>query len=113
VQSGVRYRLFALSHPAHYEAMFGPVGERSDELVQCARAAFEELVQHVWTAMAAGRLHSDDARNVAQQIWSSVHGAVSLEIGGRVLVEDPETNYRALLHLLVRGLSVPPTGPAD
>src|SRR5687768_10585889 len=25
IQSGVRYRQFALAHPAHYEAMFGPV----------------------------------------------------------------------------------------
>jgi AcrR family transcriptional regulator len=113
VQSGVRYRLFALAHPAHYEAMFGPDGERSKELIDCAGAAFGELVQHVGIAMAAGRLRSGDPMNVAQQIWSAVHGAVSLEIGGRVLVDDPADNYRQLLDLLVQGLSDPSAGPAD
>jgi AcrR family transcriptional regulator len=112
-QSGVRYRLFALTHTAHYEAMFGGRGEPSADLAECAGEAFDELVQHVLTGMAAGRLLPGDAREVAQQIWSSVHGAVSLEVGGRVLVEDPAANYQLLLELLIRGLSVPREEPAD
>lgn len=37
------------------------------------------------TAMGAGRILSSDPLEVAQQIWASVHGAVSLELGGLVL----------------------------
>lgn len=113
-RSGVRYREFALAHPEHYAIMFGRVlspGEGSRELVDCAGGAFGELVGHVATGMAAGRLRPGDARVVAQQIWSSVHGAVTLEIGRHVLVPDPEATYLAMLELLVRGLSIPDGDP--
>ena len=41
----------------------------------------------------------------AQQIWSGVHGAVSLELKGLVLTQDPAATYRAFLETLVRGLA--------
>ena len=41
----------------------------------------------------------------AQQIWSSVHGAVALELKGLVLTPDPEATYRATLQTLLRGLA--------
>jgi hypothetical protein len=42
-----------------------------------------------------------------QQIWNTVHGAVTLELQGLVLTPDPEATYRATLDTLLRGL-----GPA-
>jgi AcrR family transcriptional regulator len=115
-ESGLRYRLFALAHPEHYAAMFGGVlarNEPSPELKDCAGGAFGALVGHVEVAMAAGRLAPADSRDVAQQIWSAVHGAVTLEIGGKVLVEDPEANYRALMDLMMRALSIPAPPSGD
>lgn len=106
--SGVRYRQFALANRQQYLAMFGGAltsGEPSTELKGCAGTAFGELVGHVATAMAAGVLIPADPQGTAQQIWSAVHGAVILEMMGRVLVADPEANYLALLDLLIRGLS--------
>jgi AcrR family transcriptional regulator len=112
--SGLRYRRFALKNQQHYSVMFGSVlakGVPSPDLVKCATAAFQELVEHVSTGMAAGRLLPANANDVAQQIWSAVHGAVTLEMDGRSFARDPEANYRELLALLIRGLSVPSAEP--
>ena len=58
--------------------------------------------------MAGGSLATGDAYDVAQQIWSTVHGAVALELKGLVLTKDPEQTYYSLLDLLLRGLAAPP-----
>jgi AcrR family transcriptional regulator len=105
--SGVRYRSFALSHHQHYAAMFGgafTVGEPSPELQTCAGAAFAELVSHVSTVKAAGLLIDGDPEDIAQQVWSTVHGAVSLELQHLVRTPDPEQTYLALLDLVIRGI---------
>ncbi len=113
--AGVRYRLFALANQQLYDVMFGggPLagGQPSPELGAFASGAFQALVDHVSTGMAAGRLTPGSARDVAQQIWSTVHGAVTLELGGRSFATDPETNYLALLELLLKGLSLPSDRP--
>lgn len=111
--SGERYRRFALDHPRHYELMFGShqLSEYSPELLECAGGAFEALVGHVATAMAAGVLGAGDPRGFAQQVWCMVHGAVSLELGGH-LFTDPEENYRQLLDLILRGPDFSPGPPA-
>ncbi len=110
--SGMRYREFALGHPARYLAMFDDTLHQettADEVMEHARAAFEELVGHVRYGMVGGTVADGDPEEVAQQIWSAVHGAVQLEIKGLLQVEDAERNYRALLDTLYRGL---PPGPA-
>ena len=105
--SGRNYRRFALEQPRHYAAMFGirPSGAvETPELAAHGAAAFEALVDHVRYATAAGALRPGDPTETAQLIWSSVHGAVSLELAGAVLTPDPAATYEALLHLLVDGL---------
>ncbi|MGY1845467.1 TetR/AcrR family transcriptional regulator [Modestobacter sp. SYSU DS0875] len=106
--SGRNYRRFALAQPQHYGAMFGgrPLPtEGADELLGHATAAFEALVEHVRYAMARGALRDGDPVEAAQLIWSSVHGAVSLELGGAVLTPDPAATYEALLRMLLAGLA--------
>jgi AcrR family transcriptional regulator len=107
---GIRYREFALANQRHYLAMFGDglsSGPPSEALMLCSGAAFDELVKNVEIAMAAGRLQAADPRDIAQQIWSSVHGAVTLEMTGRVRTPDPEASYLALLDLITKGLVAP------
>jgi Tetracyclin repressor-like, C-terminal domain len=41
----------------------------------------------------------------AQQIWSTLHGAVALELKGLIQTEDPAATYRASLDTLFRGLA--------
>jgi hypothetical protein len=78
--------------------------EASTELVEHATAAFQALVDHVRYGMAMGALRPGDPTETAQLIWSAVHGAVSLELGGAVLTADPEATYEALLEMVMAGL---------
>jgi AcrR family transcriptional regulator len=112
-RSGQRYRQFALSHPQHYTVIFissaGHEAGENPEVEQHARAAFEALVAHVVYAMQSGAIGPGDPVDLAQQIWSTVHGAVALELGGMVLTEDPAVTYEHLLDLLTAGLTGGPT----
>lgn len=103
-----RYRRFALANPHFYAIMFEdaiPHEHDSAEVGEHAAAAFGALVRNVELAAAAGGIVAADAQEVAQQIWSSVHGAVALELKGLVLTPDPETTYRALAETVLRGLA--------
>jgi AcrR family transcriptional regulator len=104
---GRAYRRFALGHPQHYAAMFGAdmaLAEKTAELGEHAGAAFAALVENVRYAMAGGVLRTAEPVGTAQLIWSSVHGAVSLELAGLVRADDPTAGYEALLQMLVAGL---------
>ncbi len=103
---GMRYREFALSNPQHYAVMFEaalPMETESAQVQEHATAAFMALVEKVQYGMARGSIRDGDAFDMAQQIWSTVHGAVALELKGLVLTPDPEATYRALIELIIRG----------
>lgn len=105
---GGRYRQFALANPHFYGLMFEdaiPHERESAEVGEHAAAAFGALVRNVELAAASGGIVAADAQEVAQQVWSSVHGAVALELKGLVLTPDPEATYRALLETILRGLA--------
>ena len=70
-----------------------------------AEAAFDALVRAVELAAAAGVIAAPDPVEAAQQIWSTVHGAVALELKGLVLTPDPQYTYQASLTTVVRGLA--------
>jgi len=105
-----RYGAFGRRHPAMYAVMFDravPGYEPSEEAHVHAARCFEELVAHVRRAMAAGAIVEGDADDVAQQIWSSCHGAVSLQLRGLGCVDDMIANHERLHDTLLRGLAVP------
>jgi AcrR family transcriptional regulator len=105
---GMRYREFGLANPHFYAIMFEeaiPHERSSDEVAEHAAAAFGALVRTVEAAVAAGQIEAADPREVAQQIWSAVHGAVALELKGLVLTPDPEATYRAAVDTMLRGLT--------
>jgi AcrR family transcriptional regulator len=104
---GLRYRQFALSNPHYYAIMFEgaiPHESSSDEVAVHAAAAFDALVRNVETVAAAGLIVAPDPAQVAQQIWSTVHGAMALEMKGLIQTPDPEASYRATLEMVIRGL---------
>ena len=108
---GRSYRRFALAHPQHYEAMFGNgvspadrAAVSTDELERHATAAFGVLVAEVARAMEAGVLRRNDPDEVAQVIWSAVHGAVALELAGVSQVADTDASYERLLVAITAGL---------
>jgi AcrR family transcriptional regulator len=105
---GLRYRNFALANRHFYAIMFeGAIPHEfgSEEVALHAAAAFEALVQNVDLAAAAGQIQVLDPREAAQQIWSTVHGAVALEMKDLILTPDPEATYRATLRMVLRGLA--------
>ena len=101
------YREFAIGNPQLYHLMFEQmmVLELSPEALESAQHSFLTLVERVESAMHTGELASGDATEVAQQIWSAMHGAVSLEIAGVHFAADRERNYTAMLDALLRGLA--------
>lgn len=105
--SGQRYREFALASRHFYAIMFEgalPHDSASAEAVEHAQAAFGALVAIVETAALAGVIVAADPPETAQQIWSTVHGAVTLELQGLVLTPDPARTYRDTMETLLRGL---------
>jgi AcrR family transcriptional regulator len=104
---GLRYRHFELGNRHFYAIMFEdaiPHERSSLEVAAHAAAAFCALVRNVEAAAATGRVEAADPREVAQQIWSAVHGAVALELKDLVQTPDPAATYRAALDTMLHGL---------
>jgi AcrR family transcriptional regulator len=106
--AGRRYREFALANPHFYAIMFEdaiPHEFDNPEVAEHAIAAFQALVRIVEFSAASGVIAAPDLTEVAQQIWSTIHGAVALELKGLIQTEDPAATYRALLGTIFRGLA--------
>ena len=103
------YREFAVGHPHLYQLMFQQMLELelSDDAVERATATFGELVGRVADAMESGQLLAADDVDVAQQIWSVIHGAASLDLAGISFTSDAEQTFENMLVALLRGLAPP------
>ena len=105
---GRRYREFALANPHFYAIMFEDVIPHefdNPEVGVHAEAAFYALVRTVELTAAAGVIAAPDPVEVAQQIWSALHGAVALELKGLIQTENPAATYQSSLDTLIRGLA--------
>lgn len=87
---GRLYRHNALAHWTLYEVMFGGSSltgfSLTDEDRQYGRYTLASVLECAGRCIAAGRFRQADAELVAHQMWTTVHGIVSLETG-RYLVE--------------------------
>jgi AcrR family transcriptional regulator len=103
-----RYRRFALEQPTTYAVMFEravPDFEPSPAGVEHAHASFAELIRLVQRAMDTGVIADADPTEVAQRIWSTCHGQVSLELRGMGFVDDVEAHHASLVETMLLGLS--------
>ena len=101
------YRAFALEDPGTYALMFDrPVVdfEASPAALEAAGHAFARLVDSVAAVQAAGTIVDGDAVDVAQRLWATMHGAVSLERRGICFAADPDRHYAGLMDTLLLGL---------
>lgn len=86
IRIGETYVDFALEHPMHYQLMFmtvRPVAEKPPILNgDPGEDAYAFLRTTVQEAIGQGRFlpEYDDAEQVAQMLWSTAHGLVSLRI---------------------------------
>lgn len=92
VRLALAYRAAARANPHLYDLMFGlsaPGGHhpqkhatsRGDAGAMSQRA-YRRLVDAGDRAIRAGRLHEQDPASVAAQLWSLLHGYVTLELAG-------------------------------
>ncbi|MGH9018153.1 MAG: TetR/AcrR family transcriptional regulator [Acidimicrobiales bacterium] len=108
LEGGRRYRALARAHPMAYRVMFlqaVPGFEPSQAALTAAAAAFDGLVASVGRAMRAGVLSDGDPALVAQMIWASVHGWMTVELAGMGFVDDSEAGGGSLCAALLAGLA--------
>ncbi len=112
---GAAYIEFGMKHPKHYQLMF--MTQRPDTPVDLEHGdpavdAYAFLVQTCEEALAAGRFRPElkDAEQIAQMLWATVHGFVSLHI---VMPEDEwlqwkdsEDTAARLRQAILRGLTL-------
>lgn len=92
---GRAYRHNARANPHLYGVMFGasslPVFSLSDVDRQYGRYTLVHVVHCAKRCISSGRLGWDDPEMVAHHMWITVHGLVSLELGG-YLVDPYDTD---------------------
>ena len=102
-----RYRRFALESPAAYAVMFSRAIPEFVPSAPCkldAAGAFGVLVDAVRRGIDAGALRPGDPVDIAEGIWATCHGLVSLELAGMGFVPDREAHFEATNAALLRGL---------
>lgn len=106
-RAGRAYRSFALDDPGTYALMFdrSVAGyQPSPPALARAQAAFGALAEMIAEVQAADAIVGGGSMEVAQRLWASIHGAVSLELRGICFAVDASAHYDALLETLVLGL---------
>ncbi|MFF5210463.1 TetR/AcrR family transcriptional regulator [Streptosporangium sp. NPDC000396] len=82
---GRAYRHNALTNPHLYAVMFGGASLAGFSLGaedrQHGRYTLSTVVECAARCVAAGRFQADDAELVAHQLWTAIHGLVTLELG--------------------------------
>ena len=113
VELGRAYRRWALKYPALYVVMIGRGGKRPDvnpeyfteespRMVE-AKRAMVTLVDRVAECARAGILGDYPIEDMANSIWVSVHGWVSVEATRPVMIgQDPDIAYGRFMQSLVR-----------
>ena len=105
LQQGRAYREAALDSPQFYDVMFGrPIPQFTPDADDraCSLVAHDLLSAAVGRVIATGALvDGADADEVAQWLWTVVHGAVSLELNGALELDD--ATYDEYLRLSLAG----------
>lgn len=107
---GIAYVKFALTHPAHYQVMFGDYRNHcceSASLAEVSKQAFGVLVNIIQEGQDQGIFREGDTINLARVAWSLVHGQAMLKLDDRLQIES-ETEFNAFLsfstQMLIEGI---------
>lgn len=118
LNSGRAYRRFALANPNLYGLMFSSTCNPDEAAAGRAYAVLADIIRY---AQVAGVIMAGEAEQLAMQVWSCVHGAVSLELAAahEVIMQLPpageperrtelhigsDDTYEGVLQLIARGL---------
>lgn len=112
LDGGLAYRSFALEHRGHYTVMvmhnFAGF-EPSIRALQVAAQTFYVLVNQIERCQATGLFRNYRALDVAQMLWGTCHGFVSLEILNINFSNNPDEAFLTLLNGLWNGLALGPS----
>ena len=103
---GEAYLNFAFEHPQTYKLMFDlnqPHEDDYPELVAAAARAHRNQSAYVKGLVAAGVLEGDPDE-IGRMFWAATHGAVSLELAGKLPKGMARVVNRQLGHALAKGL---------
>jgi AcrR family transcriptional regulator len=105
---GTAYRQFALEHPTLYAVMFErvvPDYEPTPGAMASGLATLQQLADRLQRCMDAGIIRHAPALHAAAILWSTCHGAVSLELKQKLAVAvDWEAVFHEATDAVVRGL---------
>ncbi len=103
---GDAYLKFAFEHPATYKLMFDldqPDEDRYPHLTAAAQRARETQTHWVKCLIAEG-VFAGDPDEIGHLFWAATHGAVGLELAGKIPEGAARKLHRELNHALARGL---------
>lgn len=103
---GEAYVNFAFEHPQTYKAMFDlnqPHEENYPELVAAGRRARTTMTQYVEDLVADGVL-AGDPEEIGRMFWAAAHGAVVLELSGKIPAGTARILHHHLNGALAKGL---------
>lgn len=106
VAVGEAYITFAFEHPATYKLMFDldqPHEKDYPDLIAAGHRASDTQTQYVKTLVAEGVL-TGDPTEIGKMFWAAAHGAVGLELAGKLPHGAARELHRQLNHALARGL---------
>ncbi|HEY8572116.1 TetR/AcrR family transcriptional regulator [Phenylobacterium sp.] len=106
VEVGDAYVTFAFEHPHMYKLMFDlnqPHEGDYPELVAAGTRARATMSAWVNDAIAAGKVQGDPEQ-VGMMFWAATHGAVVLELAGKLPPGAARELHHALSSTLARGL---------
>lgn len=103
---GEAYLKFAFEHPATYKLMFDldqPNEDQYPHLVAAAQRARDTQSHWVKELIAEG-VFEGDPEEIGHLFWAATHGAVGLELAGKIPEGAARKLHRDLNHALARGL---------
>jgi len=103
---GEAYVNFALEHPHTYKLMFDlnqPHEEDYPELVEAGKRARSTMSAYVKDLVADGEL-AGDPEQIGMMFWAAAHGAVVLELAGKLPKGAARGLHRAMAAAMGKGL---------
>jgi AcrR family transcriptional regulator len=100
---GDAYVKFAFEHPEAYKLMFDltqPDEAAYPELVRATARAKKTMTRHVEALVKDGILNGDP-QTIGLVMWSALHGAVVLELAGKL---SPEFSFETIRDEIVRAI---------
>lgn len=107
--AGVAYAGFALRHEAQFRVMFSKLRQASPADTAEGDRAFADLEHLVRSGQQSGDIRPGDVRQLAEMVWSHIHGISSLRLAVK---PDGELNVdwlNTMSDLLLSGIG--PTAP--